>query len=190
MLCGFLADKYGRIRIIVLASLASCAGSSLAGFTHGRPMWLVTIACLWLGCWVIVETAMYKAVLTEVVPERFFGTALGLQSVAGFGMTTISPAIFGVFLQQYNPGVTLPMPCCGDLRTWYWPFQACWHPWPRSAWFGGKKGIPPRPGLKTACKERGQDIEVEPEVLLVWHLGQVFNKKYKKPWLHLSGPLQ
>lgn len=43
------------------------------------------------------------------------GTALGVQSVAGFGMTTISPAVFGALLQQYNPGQSV-----ADAALW-WP---------------------------------------------------------------------
>ncbi len=103
-LCGILADKFGRIRVIMISSMASFIGSSVVGFTHGHSIGLVVAVCLWIGAWVIADTAMYKAVLPEVVPERILGTALGVQSVAGFGMTTISPAVFGALLQGYNPG--------------------------------------------------------------------------------------
>lgn len=115
MLCGILADKYGRIRIIMLSSMASFVGTCLVGFSYGRPMGMVVAVSMWIGAWVIADTAMYKAVLTEVVPERFLGTALGLQSVAGFGMTALSPAAFGVLLERYNPGQIV-----ADAALW-WP---------------------------------------------------------------------
>lgn len=114
-LCGILADKFGRIRIIMLSSLAGFLGSSMLGFTHGHSPALVVGVSLWLGAWVIADTAMYKAVLTEVVPDRLLGTALGVQSVAGFGMTTISPAVFGAILQGCNPGQNMV-----DAVLW-WP---------------------------------------------------------------------
>ena len=69
-LCGILADKFGRIRVIMISSMASFIGSSVVGFTHGHSIGLVVAVCLWIGAWVIADTAMYKAVLTELVPER------------------------------------------------------------------------------------------------------------------------
>ena len=118
-LCGVLADKFGRIRIIMLSSVASFVGSSMLGFTHGHSLGLVIGVSLWLGAWVIADTAMYKAVLTEVVPERLLGTALGVQSVAGFGMTAISPAVFGAMLQRCNPGQTMV-----EAVLWWPPYLA------------------------------------------------------------------
>jgi MFS family permease len=51
---------------------------------------------------VIADSAIFKAGLTEMVQPRIQGFCLGIQSVLGFGMTIISPFVFGLILEYCN----------------------------------------------------------------------------------------
>ncbi|MCE8423751.1 MAG: hypothetical protein J5U17_09530 [Candidatus Methanoperedens sp.] len=52
----------------------------------------------------MADTATYKAGLTDMVSARIRGTSLGFQSALGFGITIISPQIFGAVLDTTNRG--------------------------------------------------------------------------------------
>jgi hypothetical protein len=65
-------------------------------------MALIVIAGAWLGFWGISDGSVYKAGLVEMVNPRICGLCLGLQSGVGFGITVVSPAVFGTILQWYN----------------------------------------------------------------------------------------
>jgi MFS family permease len=60
---------------------------------------------LWIGFWVVADSAIYKASLTEMVPSKMRATMLGAQSAFGFGMAALAPAVFGQILEYYNGGV-------------------------------------------------------------------------------------
>jgi hypothetical protein len=56
------------------------------------------------------DTATFKAGLTDMVSTPIRGTSLGFQSALDFGITIISPQIFGAVLDatnKGNPGVTV-----------------------------------------------------------------------------------
>jgi MFS family permease len=55
-----------------------------------------------MGFWVVADSAIYKAGLTEMVSPKLRATFLGAQSAAGFGITIVAPAVFGQILEYYN----------------------------------------------------------------------------------------
>jgi MFS family permease len=69
---------------------------------------LVAIVGLWIGFWVVADSGIYKAGLTEMTDISIRSTALGIQSAAGYFMTILSPALFGTILERANPGLTDP----------------------------------------------------------------------------------
>ncbi len=99
---GSLSDRIGRLKAIIIASLASLVVQCTFGFLFGRPLELVVIVGIWLGFWVIADSGIYKAALTELVNSNRRSLALGLQSAAGFSLTVISPMIFGNLLEATN----------------------------------------------------------------------------------------
>jgi histidine ammonia-lyase len=50
-----------------------------------------------------------------MMDPKFTGLALGIQSAAGFGITIVSPAVFGAVLELYN-GAVVP-----TSATQWWP---------------------------------------------------------------------
>jgi MFS family permease len=99
---GMAADRFGRVKCIVIASIFSLLANCMFGFLHSKNTWLVIILGAWIGFWVVADTAIYKALLTEVVPVGMMSTSLGIQSVSGFGMSAVAPVIFGNLLHFYN----------------------------------------------------------------------------------------
>lgn len=105
-LFGLLADRWGRIKTILLCSCLSLTAQFFIGFLYGRSLALVTLMGLWIGFWVVADSGIYKAGLTEMTDASIRSTALGIQSAAGYFMTILSPAAFGAVLEKMNPGLT------------------------------------------------------------------------------------
>lgn len=103
-LWGIFADRYGRFNSIVIALVCSGIGELILGFTVHNVA-LMTIVGLWVGFWVIADSAQYKAGLTEMSEKRVRTTMLGFQSAVGFLMGVPGPALFGAMIAGYNPGV-------------------------------------------------------------------------------------
>jgi len=105
---GSLSDRLGRLKTILIASLCSLTVQCLFGFLFGRPVELVVLVGLWLGFWVIADSGIYKAGLTELVSAERRSFALGLQSAAGFSLTIVAPVVFGNILEAVNGAGTDP----------------------------------------------------------------------------------
>lgn len=110
---GIVADRKGRTWAILVAGILSAAAECFLGFFYGYPLALVVLLGAWIGFWVIADSAIYKAGLTEMVLPRLRATSLGIQSVAGFSVTIFSPLVFGKILERYN-GPVAP----AEARVW------------------------------------------------------------------------
>lgn len=100
--CGVLADKLGRTKLIIIAALCSLIAELFLGFLYGHSLIIIVLISFWIGFWVIADSPIYKAGLTEMVSSKIRSTALGLQSAIGYVMTIISPIIFGQVLEFQN----------------------------------------------------------------------------------------
>jgi len=107
-LLGIAADRFGRCRMALLCLLFSAPASLLFGRLVGGPLPLTIALALWYGFWVIADSAIYKAGLTELVAAPIRATSLGLQSALGFGVSVLSPQLFGLVLQASNGGSRTP----------------------------------------------------------------------------------
>lgn len=117
---GSLSDRIGRLRAIITAALCSLTVQCTFGFLFGRPLELVVLVGLWLGFWVIADSGIYKAGLTELVSADRRSLALGLQSAAGFSLTIIAPMAFGNLLEVANGAGVDPV----MATHWEFPFLA------------------------------------------------------------------
>jgi MFS family permease len=87
---GWLADRFGRERLVIgaLALSGSCALG--IGLTFAQSLWLLLpVALLW-GMTVIADSAQFSALVTEEAPPHAVGTALTLQLSLGFLLTTVT----------------------------------------------------------------------------------------------------
>lgn len=104
-LMGILADKIGRTKAIVFSATCSLVAEFFFGSLIGKSLTAVVLVGIWIGFWVISDSAIYKAGLTDMVLPKKRATFLGLQSGIGFSMTIIAPIVFGKILQAYNGSI-------------------------------------------------------------------------------------
>jgi MFS family permease len=87
---GWIADRIGRERLVVIAMAASGACALLIGFTFGMSwLALAPIALAW-GFFVIADSAQFSVLATESVAPHAVGTALMVQTSLGFLLTTLT----------------------------------------------------------------------------------------------------
>ncbi len=99
---GIVADRKGRTWAIMVAGALSVGAEFFLGYLYGHSLAILVLVGAWIGFWVIADSAIYKAGLTEMVLPRIRSTSLGIQSVVGFSVTIISPMVFGKILEYYN----------------------------------------------------------------------------------------
>ncbi len=102
---GLLSDRLGRGKVILLFLAISICCSFAYGWLYGLSLVVLGIVGLIYGFAVVADSAIYKAAITDFIPQEALGAALGMQSFLGFGISAISPWVFGLVLD-----------CCG----WGW----------------------------------------------------------------------
>lgn len=101
---GWASDRYGRCLSATTLMLLSGSCALVFGWLAEFSLWLLITVGLIYGFFIVADSAIFKAGLTELVPARAMGSALGLQSVVGFGITVITPRLFGLIVDHYNWG--------------------------------------------------------------------------------------
>jgi MFS family permease len=87
---GLAADRRGREWLVTVSLVASGTCALLSPLVFGRGLApLLIIALVW-GYFVVADSAQFSALVTESVPPHAVGTALTLQTSAGFLLTMIS----------------------------------------------------------------------------------------------------
>lgn len=87
---GILADRFGRTTITIAAMVVSGTCAVLIGFTYGGPPAVVlALAVVW-GITVVADSAQFSAAVSELSPPGTAGSALSLQTAAGFVLTAVT----------------------------------------------------------------------------------------------------
>jgi MFS family permease len=90
VVAGLWADRWGKARIAGAAMLASAACALASPLFYGAPLAaLLALAVVW-GFTIVADSAQFSALVTEHTPRTHVGTALTLQTSAGFLLTMIS----------------------------------------------------------------------------------------------------
>ena len=86
---------------MVLAAMALSGSSAiLAGLLFGAPtIWVMAVVVIW-GITVVADSAQFSTAVSELAPPGTAGSALALQTAAGFLLTGVT--IVGVGL--FDPG--------------------------------------------------------------------------------------
>lgn len=90
VLAGRWADDYGKARIAGAALLASAACVLVSPFVYGAPLAVLLLLVVVWGFTVVADSAQFSALVTDYTPRTHVGTALTLQTSAGFLLTMIS----------------------------------------------------------------------------------------------------
>ena len=84
---GWASRGLGYARVVNLAMAASGLCSLTIGLLHGASPWALVPAVWVWGFFVVADSAQFSAMVTEVAPRHAVGTALTLQTSAGFLLT-------------------------------------------------------------------------------------------------------
>jgi MFS family permease len=107
VVAGFWADRWGKARIAGAAMLVSAACALASPAFYGAPLAaLLVLAMVW-GFAVVADSAQFSALVTEHTPRTHVGTALTLQTSAGFLLTMVSMRL---------------VPPIAELAGWKWVF--------------------------------------------------------------------
>src|SRR5215210_4777403 len=102
VMAGLWADRWGKARIARLALLTSGACSAGAAALYGMPLAaLLAFAVLW-GFSVVADSAQFSALVSEYSPRTHVGTALTLQTCAGFLLTMVSMRLLPLVAASYG----------------------------------------------------------------------------------------
>jgi MFS family permease len=102
MLAGVLADRLGRIPVMLMMASLSTVCSLVFGWLLGTPVAVVVALGLVYGFAALGDSPIYSTAITEVVTPAFRGAALALRSLAGYGAGAIAPLLFGAILDWYG----------------------------------------------------------------------------------------
>jgi len=90
VIAGRWADEWGKARVAGAAMVASAACALASPLIFGAsPSLLFLLAVVW-GFTVVADSAQFSALVTDYTPRTHVGTALTLQTSAGFLLTMIS----------------------------------------------------------------------------------------------------
>ena len=104
---GVLADRHGRTVVAGGAMAVSGTCAVLSPFVFGAPPAIVVGLFVVWGFSVVADSAQFSTMVTETADEEYRGTALTLQTAAGFLLTLVT--IRGV-------------PVLADALGWQWAF--------------------------------------------------------------------
>ena len=102
---GALADRFGRTTLTIAAMAGSGSSAVVAGLLFGAQTAVVLVVVVIWGISVVADSAQFSTAVSELAPPGTAGSALALQTAAGFLLTGIT--IIGV-------GVLDP----GDREAW------------------------------------------------------------------------
>ena len=119
VMAGRWGDAFGKARIAGGAMVVSAACCVLAGAVFAAPpILLIAFAAVW-GFAIVADSAQFSALVSEYSARTHVGTALTLQTCAGFLLTMVSmrllPIVAGSIGWQWTFLVLAPGPVLGAL---------------------------------------------------------------------------
>ncbi len=87
---GVWADRFGRTRVAGLAMTVSGACALATPLVFGRQWWVAVPVLLVWGVSIVADSAQFSTMATETSEPEVRGTALALQTAAGFLLTLVT----------------------------------------------------------------------------------------------------
>ncbi len=100
---GWLSDRWGRVRVIILSQIASAACSFTIGWFFATPLWAILGLASIYGVFVTSESGALSTGVTELAEPSALGATLAVQSCFGFLAAALSPACLGFLLDMLQP---------------------------------------------------------------------------------------
>jgi MFS family permease len=105
VVAGFFGDRIGKARVAKWAMLGSAACALLTAAVFGGPPIVLYLLIMAWGFTVVADSAQFSALVSEYAPRDHIGTALTLQTCAGFLLTMVTIEL---------------MPRLADYIGWQW----------------------------------------------------------------------
>ena len=90
VMAGYIADRAGKARVAMWAMIGSAACAVLTVAVYGGPPLLLYALIMVWGFTVVADSAQFSALVSEYAPRDYIGTALTLQTCAGFLLTMVT----------------------------------------------------------------------------------------------------
>ena len=121
---GALADRMGRTTLTMAAMALSGTSAVLAGLLFSAPTIVILVVAVIWGITVVADSAQFSTAVSELAPPGTAGSALALQTAAGFLLTGVT--IVGVGLLEPGTGTSWAVafgilaigPMIGVLAMW------------------------------------------------------------------------
>jgi MFS family permease len=119
VMAGRWADEWGKAAVAGGAMVMSGACAAASAVVFGGPVWVLAgLAVIW-GLSVVADSAQFSALVSEYSPRTHVGTALTLQTCAGFLLTIASlrliPAVAEAIGWRWAFVALVPGPALGAL---------------------------------------------------------------------------
>ena len=121
---GALADRLGRTTLTIAAMLLSGTSAVTAGLLFGAPPWIVIAVVVVWGVTVVADSAQFSTAVSELSPPGTAGSALALQTSAGFLLSGVTIVAIGLLEPGTSAswttafGVLALGPLVGVLAMW------------------------------------------------------------------------
>jgi MFS family permease len=102
LVAGALADRHGRSAVAATAMMLSGGCALVAGWLVPWP-WAFTAICMVWGISVVADSAQFSAAISELCDPAYVGTALAVQTAAGFLLTTVTIRLLPPVLASVGP---------------------------------------------------------------------------------------
>jgi MFS family permease len=104
VVAGRVADRLGRTTLTMTAMAVSGASALAIGCLFGAPPVLTLLLAVVWGVTVVADSAQFSVAVTELSPPGTAGSALALQTAAGFLLTGVTILAVGLLTTLGGPG--------------------------------------------------------------------------------------
>ena len=130
VVAGVAADRVGRPIVTIMAMAISATCALAIGFLTTAPLVVVTVVAVVWGISIVADSAQFSAVITELAPSQYVGTAITLQTCLGFLLTIITIRLVPVWVHLWGWELAyVPLaigPVTGILAMWpLWRARSC-----------------------------------------------------------------
>jgi MFS family permease len=115
VLAGVWADRAGRENVASGAMVVSGSCTLVIGWLIGAPAWVVIPLTMVWGFAIVADSAQFSALVTEVAPRHAVGTALTLQTSAGFLLSSATIWLMIEVETRFGWGVALSLLAIGPV---------------------------------------------------------------------------
>jgi len=102
VVAGMVADRVDRPIVTVVAMAISGVCAIAIGFMITAPIYVLAIVAILWGISIVADSAQFSALVTELAPAQYIGTAITLQTCVGFLLTIVTIRLVPVWAGRWG----------------------------------------------------------------------------------------